>query len=155
MRTKTSILLGLAALLFLMAGAAAAEDEYTFVFTFEEDEALELEGGVTVSVFTQRGFAVFDDPDHPLHMAAQNCYGTQVISAEGSVGSGYCTTVPTGETGGIWAAWEGDQDGGTWHVMRGAGTLEGMTGSGTYSATGGQWADGKGYNRVKGTFKQP
>jgi hypothetical protein len=151
-RTWIGIVSGLAVL--LTAGAVRAEDDATFVFTNETTQTIDLGNGVTANVFVSRGFLVFDDSTHRLHLANQDCYGTGVGTAEADESAGYCTIVPTSGDGGIWASWQGDQTGGTWTVMRGAGSLQGASGSGTW-APGGQWPDGKAYNRQMGTIKTP
>jgi hypothetical protein len=154
MRTLPIVVLGVLVCVVL-AVPAAAEDEFMFVFTVETTETVELGNGATADVFVQRGFVVAKDASHRLHMANQNCYGTQVGTATAGEVAGYCTTVPTSGDGGFWASFQGDQTGGTWTVMRGAGSLQGATGGGTFAAQATTWADGKAATPFKGTIKLP
>ena len=141
----------------LVAGAASAADEGFFVFEQETTQTTTLASGVVVNVIVQRGFNIANDSDHRLHLANQNCYGTLVADTETTfIGSGYCTLGARTGDGGIFLSWEGNQDGGTFKVTRGGGSLAGTTGSGTYTlADSGQYADGKGFIPVSATYDFP
>jgi hypothetical protein len=154
MRMQSIVLLGVLACA-IAAVPAAAEDEFMFVFTGETTETIELGNGVTAAVFVNRGFLVAKDPGHRLHLANHDCHGTQVGTATAGEFAGYCTTVPTSGDGGTWSSFQGDQTGGTWTVMRGAGSLQGATGGGTFGAPSTTWPDGKAASPIKGTFKLP
>lgn len=154
MRTQSIVLFGVLACA-IAAVPAAADDEFMFVSTVEPTETIELGNGVTAAVFVNRGFVVAKDAGHRLHLANQDCHYTQVGTATAFELAGYCTMVPTSGDGGIWASVQGDQTGGTWSVMRGAGSLQGATGGGTFGAPSTTWPDGKAANPFKGTFKLP
>ena len=154
MRSKPwiAIVVGLTAV--LTAGAALAEDEFTHLWVAETPETIDLGNGVSANVFVNHGFFIADDTTNRLHSANMDCYGTGVGTAEAGEFAGYCTIVPTSGDGRVWISFQSDQTGGTWTVLRGAGSLKGVSGGGTFGL-GGQWPDGKGYNWVKGTFKLP
>ena len=155
MRTQSIVLFGVLACA-IAAVPAAAEDEFMFVAaTPEPTETIELGNGATAAVFVSRGFLVSKDVGHRLHLANQDCHYTQVGTATAFELAGYCTIVPTSGDGGIWASFQGDQTGGTWTVMRGAGSLQGATGGGTFGAPSTTWPDGKAANPIKGTYKLP
>ncbi len=156
MSTKRCIVAMLFVASNLFAANLQAEEEMTFLYETEILETTELQEGVVAVRFAQRGFVVFKDTSHKLHLASQDCYGSQVTMGENqSAASGHCTTVPMGGGGGYWSAWEGDQDGGTWHIMKSAGNLEGLSATGTWGAPTGQWPGGKAFNTIRGDFKLP
>ena len=147
-----AIVVGLTAI--LTAGAALAEDEFTNVYMEKINETTDLGNGVTANVAENHGFNIAKDTYHRLHLANQDCYYTFVGTAETFEVAGYCTMVPTSGDGGVWLSFQADQTGGTWTILRSAGSLKGASGSGTF-VPGGQWPDGKGYNLTKGTIKIP
>jgi hypothetical protein len=147
-----AIVVGLTAI--LTAGAALAEDEFTHMYIEKVNETTDLGNGVSAIVAENHGFIIAKDTSHRLHLANQDCYYTSVGTAQAFETAGYCTMVPTSGDGGMWASFQADQTGGTWTVLRSAGSIKGASGSGTFSP-GGQWPDGKGYNLLKGTIKMP
>ena len=155
--SRKTLFVSVVAMALLFAAAASAEDEGFFVFEQETTETYELASGVVINVIVQRGFNVADDPGHRLHLANQNCYGTLVADTETTfIGGGYCTMGVKGGDGGLFLSWEGNQDGGTFTVTRGGGSLAGTTGSGTYAlANSGQYPDGKGFIPVSATYNFP
>lgn len=156
MQSRTKIAIALFSACFLAAGMLAAEEqEYTWVSSSETIETTQVSDDVVANVVAQKGFTIFDDTSHPLHLASQDCYGTFVQTPDGTGSSGYCTIVPAGGGGGYWAAWEGDGNTGTWHVMRSGGSLSGIKASGTFGPVTAQWPDGKFALRVKGNFEMP
>jgi hypothetical protein len=153
--TKRSRIIVAVALAGLVAAAAWGEDEFHVVFWSETTQTIDLGNGIAANVFANRGFLIAKDPSHRLHMANQDCQGTQVGSNEAVEYAGYCTVVPTTGDGGIWTWYQGDQTGGTWGVMRGAGSMQGATGGGTFGAVTASWPDGKAVQPIKGTIKMP
>jgi hypothetical protein len=155
MRNHVSMVLALVMTMALGTAAAWGEDEFQTVFSSETTQTIDLGNGVAANVFVNRGFLIAKDPGHRLHLANQDCYGTQVGSAEAVEFAGYCTVVPTPGDGGIWTSYQGDQTGGTWTVLRGAGSMQGATGGGTFGAPTATWPDGKTVTPLKGTIKMP
>lgn len=102
-----------------------------------------------------RGFRVEKDPNNPLHLASSDCTGQAWGTAEAWEASGHCLLVTRDGKGGLLLAWSGNQQGGTWSVLRGHGTLAGAKGGGSYVAVASAYPEGKGTNRNTGTIEIP
>lgn len=88
------------------------------------------------------GIVLCDDPSASIHLASQDCFGTTVVSADGTVvGNGYCDAVDAeGDRWWIW--WHNGPKGNTWGFMGGTGKYDGIKGGGTTTNLV-QMADGR------------
>lgn len=88
------------------------------------------------------GIVLADDPSNSIHLASQDCFGTTLISADGSAhGHGYCDAVDAdGDRWWIW--WNNTPESNRWGFIGGTGKYEGIKGGGTTTALA-QMADGR------------
>jgi len=94
-----------------------------------------LEEGRTRVDQTLDGYVMTDDPANPFHLMAQDCAGTNLVDADGTLvrGSGYCAARDTdGDMYWIWY-WN-SPSGSEWGLMGGTGKFEGIAGGGTSEA---------------------
>lgn len=94
-----------------------------------------------------------DDPENPFHLGSQDCLGSYVFTAAGSLinGRGMCDFVsPDGD---LWWLTIDIADDGTvyWSGDKGTGKLAGIEHSGT-TVMQAEWADGKVVGRWEGTM---
>ena len=88
------------------------------------------------------GIVLCDDPSALIHLASQDCFGTTVVSPDGTaVANGYCDAVDAdGDRWWIW--WHNGPKGNKWGFMGGTGKYEGIKGGGTTTSMA-QMADGR------------
>jgi hypothetical protein len=136
---------------------AAAESYETSAYSlFEETNTTRdnLADGQVMITITSAGTFVTDNPDIPLNQSLYKCFGTFVVSADGteSKGNGFCSGIDLREDV-WWVRWTGSIGGGTWTFIDGTGRYQGMTGSGQW-----QQADagfGRDVNTWTGTIELP
>lgn len=149
------MMLGLA--LAWLAAAPAAEAaprkvSGTVTYVPVGSDVSDLADGRSVARSAFNGIIVADDPTIPFHLAAQDCGGTTIVSADRktTVGSGYCAALDKdGDAWWLW--WRLEGDGSTWAVVDGTGKYKGMTGGGT-TKTLVRLPDGRQTIRFEGTL---
>lgn len=111
------------------------------------------DGSVLVTVLS-RGFTWTNDTDIQAGNGSMDCYGTNVVSAEGEPvsGAGSCTAID--EDGDAWTAWWTGTAGGEWGFLNGTGKYAGISGGGTWEAAA-EYADGKSTNSWIGSWTIP
>jgi hypothetical protein len=104
----------------------------TVTYVVVSEESSKLPDGRTVLRLHDKGIVLADDPKSPLHLAAEDCFDTVIMAADGSVatGAGYCDTFDK-DGDAYWFSWVASGAGSAWNVYHGAGKFEGMTGGGT------------------------
>ena len=93
---------------------------------------MKLPNGKTVDRNHLKGIILADDTNVSFPLAAQDCRGTTVISADGAdvVLKGYCDAMD--RDGDVWWRWyAGTAQGTTWGYIGGMRKHEGITGGGT------------------------
>jgi len=122
---------------FLTTGAQAQEmsaDGYAAYMQTGATTTALGEGRTRVDQ-TLDGYVMTDDSSNPFHLMAQDCAGTNLVAADGSLerGSGYCAARDAdGDMYWIWY-WN-SPSGSEWGIMGGTGKFEGITGGGTSEA---------------------
>ena len=146
MKTKSWAAIAIFALVIgSVAAPATAGDEMgsgTVTYAPAMVETVELPNGGMMQRSHIMGIVLADDPSNSIHLASQDCFGTTVVSADGTaVGNGYCDAVDAnGDRWWIW--WHNSPDANTWGFMGGTGKYEGIKGGGTTTPLA-QMADGR------------
>ena len=157
MRAQKMTLVTLSTVLFFALAACGVartitgQGEGYYVRTVVEQ--VDLADGSSIQRILSEGFLVAADPSNPFHQNAQDCIGTGVFAADGSIISqaGYCHG--TDEDGDMcWLWFSGDQDAGRWGFLSGTGKYEGASGGGTFTA-GVVTPDGKAHNSWEGSWE--
>lgn len=141
--------------LTLTFAVAAAEGKGQGTVTYinvSDDSSKRADGSMLVRNHS-KGVVLCDDDSAPIHMNAQDCYGTNIIGADGNliVASGYCDAAD--KDGDMWWIWwrsEGGKD--TWGFMGGTGKFEGIKGGGTTSTLA-MYPDGRQVISWEGTWQ--
>lgn len=128
------LLLTVIAAAWMADTAAAQEYEATGSVTYvpyRTYDASELPNGSSINHTFVRGIVLNDDPSNPINDTSQDCHGTAVTAADGTMtASGYCHGID--RDGDIyWIAW-GD---GKWHFTHGTGKYANIEGGGTSTAS--------------------
>lgn len=98
-------------------------------------ERVEREDGSILERSHLRTVVLCDDPGVPLHNSPQDCMGTTLVLADGTMmARGYCDGVDLdGDVWWIW--WQNLPDANTWGFMGGTGKYENVSGNGTTEPT--------------------
>lgn len=134
---------------FTASTAALAADNHSLL-TPNVIKEFDLPNGGRVMEIAFTGFAIMGDPNHPLQMSNQDCFGTAEFDSGGNTvkAGGFCTLADKDHEA-LWVWWGEDANGGTWGVYAGTGKYDGATGGGTWEwAT--LWPDGKRDNNWRG-----
>jgi len=128
----------------LAAPASAGEEKGSGTATYAPaavDTVQTADGGMVQRSHIM-GIVLADDPSNSLHLASQDCFGTTVISADGTaIANGSCDAVDAASDR-WWIWWHNGPDANTWGFMGGTGKYEGIKGGGTTTPLA-QMADGR------------
>ena len=126
------------------APATAGEETGSGTVTYApaEVDTVEMADGTVVQRSHIMGIVLADDQSVSIHLASQDCFGTTVITPDGTAtGNGYCDAVDAdGDRWWIW--WHNGADSNTWGFMGGTGKYTGIKGGGTTEPLA-QMADGR------------
>jgi hypothetical protein len=112
--------------------AQAMEGGGYVVYVPSHDQATELPDGRLRTSNALKGVVIADDAENPFHLMSQDCAGTGLATADGMPirTAGYCAG--RDDDGNMWwLSYWNDAEGGTWTILGGTGTFEGMEGGGT------------------------
>lgn len=156
MRLNLTVAIGVLSVVASTPAAEAAqkvEVQGTGLYVTSLVRTTTLPDGNTVQEISNQGFLVAKDSGSPLHLNNQDCRGTSLVDAKGTIRTqtGYCTG--TDSAGNMhWMWFSGDASGGRWGILAGTGKFEGAKGSGTYTS-GVLSPDGKLQNQHQGTIE--
>ena len=122
-----------------IAHAEGMRGEGQVVYVEHESEEFELRDGRRGLRVHNKGVVTSDRREIPFHMGTQDCLGTTVVSADGSIASsgGYCDGID--RDGDVWLiSWYN----GYWTFLGGTGKYERIEGGGT-TRQGPPKADGR------------
>jgi hypothetical protein len=141
----------------VMAGialpAAAGEESGAGTVTYgpANVENTQLPDGSLMQRSHIKGIVLCDDTDNFMHLVAQDCFGTTLVSPSGeATGNGYCDAVD-GDGDRYWIWWHNSPKGNKWGFMGGTGKFDGVKGGGTTTPLA-QMADGRTAITWEGTW---
>lgn len=146
MKMKALVTIAICGLMIgvLAAPATAGEETGSGTVTYApaEVDTMQMADGSMVQRSHVMGIVLANDPSNSIHLASQDCFGTTVITADGTAnGNGYCDAVDAdGDRWWIW--WHQGPDSDTWGFMGGTGKYMGIKGGGTSTPLV-QMADGR------------
>ena len=114
---------------FAAVGEIAGSGNVVYTLTPLSSDA--LPGGSLINQAILKGIVLADDPNHPLHLTAQDCSGGSIADDQGKMmeGAGSCTMVD--RDGDVWWLWYHNRgDDRQWGAIAGTGKYDGVTGSG-------------------------
>lgn len=153
-RVVLALAVAVSGLLFVTADAQAQEMSASGYAAYMQTGATTtaLGEGRTRVDQTSDGYVMTDDPASPFHLMAQDCAGTNLIAADGTLerASGYCAARDAdGDMYWFWY-WNGPA-GSEWGLIGGTGKFDGITGGGTSEAVAAD-PDGRSVVRWEGTW---
>jgi hypothetical protein len=140
--------------LALLAGPAWCGEEKgggTVTYGPAEVENQSLPDGSMIQRSHIKGIVLSSDASSAMHLVAQDCFGTTLVSPSGvATGNGYCDAVD-GDGDRYWIWWHNGPRGNTWGFMGGTGKFEDVEGGGTTEQLA-QMADGRVAITCEGTW---
>lgn len=153
--TRFNFLLTLALTVLVLVPAAGAQQSISgyVVYVPGDVHDVTLADGRTLSLTTLRGVRIDDDPTSPLHLGSQDCAGSNLFSADGTMlqNVGSCTSIDAdGDL--LHLSYFNTPEQRTWRYTGGTGKFTGVEGGGTTElvAVG---PDGRSTVRYEGTTR--
>lgn len=114
-------------------------------------ETMQLADGGMIQRSHIKGIVLSNNTSNAMHLVAQDCFGTTLVSAAGeATGNGYCDAVD-GDGDRYWLWWHNSPKANKWGFMGGTGKFEGVKGGGTTTQLA-QMADGRSAITWEGTW---
>lgn len=133
-RTPLALACVLAATFVIAPGLLAQETsaEGHAVYVPKDHAKVELPDGTYAVEQMSEGYVFTDDPDSSFNLVKQDCAGTNIVAADGTVmrASGYCSGRDQ-EGDMYWISYWNGPEGGEWSLIGGIGKWEGVSGGGT------------------------